>query len=523
MVFLNELRHRDDPALILRFPLLQADLPGAMAVRGVEGVVDGVDYRGQPVLAALRPVAQSPWYLVAKVDRDEILAPLNALAIRIALMVFVFDVALASAAGWIWREREARFFQRSLELELERKAIEKHISALTRYANDIILLVDPDGRVVEANERAVSAYGYSYDALLATNARDLRPPSTRGRVTDDMRLVLESGGRLFETVHVRSNGIEFPAEVSSHVVEVEGRSYFQEIIRDVTERNRTRDELEQLRRFQEGILQNVTEGIALLDGEGRIRYVNETAADMFGAPPASLVGAHWGSVIPEDQHDVVEAADERRRRGEADRYELSFRRADGTILPMQVSGSPRHGADGTFEGTLAVFSDISGRVRQEEQLREMSTHDALTQAYNRLFFDEELARLDRGRVRPVSLIMLDLNGLKRVNDEQGHEAGDALLRSLAKVLRATFRQEDIVARLGGDEFAVILPGASAENTLRAIERLREAVRRNNLTSATSPLDVAVGASTAGEGQDLRQALDQADKEMYADKASARIR
>jgi PAS domain-containing protein len=141
-----------------------------------------VDYRGQSVLAALRPVEQSPWFLVAKVDRVEILAPLNALAIRIALMVFVFDVALASAAGWIWREREARFFQRSLQLELERKAIEKHISALTRYANDIILLVASDGRVVEANERAVSAYGYSYDALLVMNVRELHPPSTR-RVT----------------------------------------------------------------------------------------------------------------------------------------------------------------------------------------------------------------------------------------------------------------------------------------------------------------------------------------------------
>ena len=213
----------------------------------------------------------------------------------------------------------------------------------------------------------------------------------------------------------------------------------------------------------------------------------------------------------------------RRHRGEADRYDLTLRRPDGTHLPVQVSGSPQTAADGSFQGTLAVFSDISGRVQQEERLRAMSIHDPLTQAYNRLFFDEELARFDRGRVRPVSLIMLDLNGLKRVNDEQGHEAGDLLLRSLAHVLRATFRQEDVIARLGGDEFAVILPGASAENAQRAIERLRDAVRRHGLSSGSPPLDVAVGASTAGEGQDLRQALDRADKAMYVDKASARIR
>ncbi|HLC35113.1 MAG TPA: PAS domain S-box protein [Anaerolineales bacterium] len=522
-VYLNALRHRDNPTLSLRFPLSQADLPAAMAVLGVEGVVEGKDYRGQPVLAAIHPVGQSPWFLVAKVDRDEFLAPLNTLAIRIALMVLVFDLALASVAGWFWRQREARFYQRGLELELERKAIEKHISSLTRYANDIILLVAPDGQVVEANERAVSGYGYSYDALLAMNVRELRPPSTRGRVSDDMRLVLESGGRLFETVHVRSNGIEFPVEVSSHVVEVEGHAYFQAIIRDVTERNRTRDELEQLRRFQESILQSVTEGITLLDSDGRILYVNHAAAEMFGAPAASLVGSHWKSVIPSDQQEVVEAADLRRHRGEADRYDLTLHRPDGTHLPVQVSGSPQIAADGSFQGTLAVFSDISGRVQQEERLRAMSIHDPLTQAYNRLFFDEELARFDRGRVRPVSLIMLDLNGLKRVNDERGHEAGDLLLRSLAHVLRATFRQEDVIARLGGDEFAVILPGASAENAQRAIERLRDAVRRHGLSSGSPPLDVAVGASTAGEGQDLRQALDRADKAMYVDKASARIR
>ena len=523
VVFLNQLRHRSDPALSLRFPLTQADLPAAMAVRGVEGVVGGKDYRGEQVLAALQRVDQSPWVLVAKVDRDEILAPLNTLATRIALLVFVFDLALASIAGWIWREREARFYQRSLELELGRKAIEKHASALTRYANDIILLVAADGQLVEVNERAVTAYGHSRDALLAMNVRGLRPASTRGQVADDMRTVIEGGGRLFETVHMRSDGSELPVEVSSHVVEVEGHEYFQEIIRDVTERNRTRDELEQLRRFQEGILQSVTEGIALLDSEGRIQYVNQAAAEMFGAPAAGLVGSHWRSVIPTDQYAVVEAADERRRGGQADRYELTLRRADGSGLPVQVSGSPRRAADGTFEGTLAVLSDISGRVQQEERLRLMSTHDPLTQVYNRLFFDEELARLDRGRVRPVSLIMLDLNGLKSVNDGQGHEAGDLLLRSLAYVLRATFRQEDVVARLGGDEFAVILPGATAENAQRALERLRAAVRRHSLSSGSQPLDVAVGASTAGEGQDLRQALGLADKAMYADKASARIR
>jgi diguanylate cyclase (GGDEF)-like protein len=151
----------------------------------------------------------------------------------------------------------------------------------------------------------------------------------------------------------------------------------------------------------------------------------------------------------------------------------------------------------------------------------MSTHDPLTEVYNRLFFDEELARLDRGRVRPVSLIMLDLNGLKMLNDEQGHEAGDLLLRSLGYVLRSTFRQEDIIARLGGDEFAVILPGTSAEIAQRVLDRLRAAVRRHNLSSGSSPLDVAAGTATAETGEDLRQALAQADRAMYADKARSR--
>ncbi|MCX6025729.1 MAG: hypothetical protein NTY23_05655, partial [Chloroflexi bacterium] len=197
VVYLNELRQRPDPALSLHFPLSQVDLPAAMAVRGVEGVVDGKDYRGEPVLAALHHVDQSPWFLVAKTDRDEFLAPLYTLATRTALMVLVFGLALAAMAGWIWREREARFYHRSLELELGRKAIEKHISALTRYANDIILLVAADGQVMEANERAVNAYGHSHDALLAMNVRGLRPASTRGQVADDMRPVIEGGGRVF--------------------------------------------------------------------------------------------------------------------------------------------------------------------------------------------------------------------------------------------------------------------------------------------------------------------------------------
>jgi diguanylate cyclase (GGDEF)-like protein/PAS domain S-box-containing protein len=166
---------------------------------------------------------------------------------------------------------------------------------------------------------------------------------------------------------------------------------------------------------------------------------------------------------------------------------------------------------------LMILSTITKRKLAEEALKHLSTHDPLTGLYNRGFFVEEMARLERGREFPVSIVMADLDHLKDTNDQDGHAAGDALLKRIAQVLTTAFRAEDVVARIGGDEFAVLLPTTDAAAAEVALQRVRQVVQENNTTHIKTPIHLSLGVSTADNPTPLSNVLSKADKNMYREK------
>ncbi len=166
-----------------------------------------------------------------------------------------------------------------------------------------------------------------------------------------------------------------------------------------------------------------------------------------------------------------------------------------------------------------LITNLRDKQRTEEQLRYVSSHDTMTGVYNRSFFSEELARLDRGRHFPVSIIVVDLDGLKEINDTRGHAAGDRLIQQAAGVLTSAVRGEDVVARIGGDEFAIILPGADLEAAARVLERIRDEEAAYNREQTEFFLGMSLGVATASSRGDLDLTHKQADRLMYEDKAA----
>ncbi|MCK4449768.1 MAG: response regulator, partial [Anaerolineae bacterium] len=142
----------------------------------------------------------------------------------------------------------------------------------------------------------------------------------------------------------------------------------EQLQQEIIDRKQAEGEIRRLKDFNEGIVQNMAEGIAVEDAEGCIIFVNPAAADLLGYSPEELVGQHWTAIVPSDQHPSVQAAHERRMHGEADRYELQLVRQDGTLVPVLVSGSPRI-EEGRFAGTLTVFTDITEHKQVEEELQ----------------------------------------------------------------------------------------------------------------------------------------------------------
>lgn len=175
--------------------------------------------------------------------------------------------------------------------------------------------------------------------------------------------------------------------------------------------------------------------------------------------------------------------------------------------------------NGVFQGVSGSNRNITRYKQTEEQLRYLITHDNLTGLYNRTYYDAEIDRLANGKLFPVSVVMADVDGLKGVNDQYGHAAGDCLIQHAAKVLHDAFRAEDVVARVGGDEFAVVLPGADASVVGDIIKRIQEAHKFFHYANSTHLLFLSLGATTAYDGENLRKAINLADEQMYLEKTA----
>jgi PAS domain-containing protein len=206
IVYLNELRHRSGTALQLRRSIHESALPAAMGARGATGAIAGRDYRGVAVLSSVRSLADSPWILVAKVDQAEIYAPIQREARLTGAMVLALLLAVGLAGYAVWRQRHAHILRRAFVAEQGRRALGERLTLLTQHANDIILLFDEDQRILEANDRALAAYGRTLEEMLGLKAPDLRSPAAAPLVERDLSAALQSTGLVFETTHRRKDG-----------------------------------------------------------------------------------------------------------------------------------------------------------------------------------------------------------------------------------------------------------------------------------------------------------------------------
>ncbi|MGD0499605.1 MAG: PAS domain S-box protein [Bryobacteraceae bacterium] len=365
-LILSRLRRRRDAALSLRVPLSQTAVPAAQAVNGAEGILEGSDYSGIPVFAAARRVPGTPWVLVAKLDQKEVLAPIARRAVLAAIAAFSLILAAAAGVALLWRRQQAGFYRERYQAELERRALAGHYDFLSRFANDIILLIDSDGRVVEANDRALDAYGYSREELLRLTIDDLRAPSERGRLRRRWDELADGASLVFETLHARRDGGVFPVEVSARGIEVEGRLFRQGIIRDITERKAMDAELLQSQERFRKVVENAPEGIMVESGLA-IRYLNPVAVTMLGAQSAAeLLGRPVLDFIhPDERAQVSERLAGAAQGVAAPVAEHRILRVDGKILTVEASKASieydRKAA------ALVFFRDIAERKRSEAE------------------------------------------------------------------------------------------------------------------------------------------------------------
>jgi diguanylate cyclase (GGDEF)-like protein len=182
---------------------------------------------------------------------------------------------------------------------------------------------------------------------------------------------------------------------------------------------------------------------------------------------------------------------------------------------LQFSVLPGHERD--WDLVLVALTDITARKKAEAYLEFLGKHDVLTKLRNRSFYVDELNRLERKGPFPVTVIMADLNGLKRINDQLGHAAGDALLRRAGEVLAKALETPFHAARIGGDEFAILMPNTDERGGAAMIDTIRQLVEMNNQFYPGSVLSFSMAAATCQHGERLEAVVQRADLLMYDEK------
>ena len=272
--------------------------------------------------------------------------------------------------------------------------------------------------------------------------------------------------------------------------------------------------------------------LMIAEQNGAISYVNDAAQHTLGVHGASSEGApsFLIDVLQPDSYEIFrEVVEPALLREQIWRGELTFHSWSGAVIPVSALFLAHQNHLGRIESISAVARDITDLKDAERRLRELATHDYLTGLPNRVLLydrlEQALARFQR-HGQAVALLYLDLDRFKPVNDEFGHQVGDAVLIEIADRIHTVIRDTDTAARIGGDEFAVLIEGVENPGLLRLVaDRLIDVMSRPvTVADCTAEVGVSIGLVQAGGGLDAGDALmAAADAAMYRAKAAGRGR
>lgn len=298
------------------------------------------------------------------------------------------------------------------------------------------------------------------------------------------------------------------------------------MIRDVTaQRAAERAEQESTARFQ-AFFDHAGIAIQVLSTDGTILQANRACQDMLGYAPDEMVGRPIERFLASDDTAgiVTACTDLISTARESVTLEQRFAHKDGSIVWGQLTVARVRASGGSR--LMVMLQDATQRKRMEEELVRRAFRDDLTGLANRALFHDRLRQALDSRARSksdVAVVLLDLDGFKRVNDSLGHAAGDQLLQSIGKRIDATVRAGETVARLGGDEFAIVLTSVQNEEALYSLadRLLRTIARPVTVVDRDVVVHVSIGIAVARPGDDGETVLRNADVAMYEAKSAGR--
>lgn len=399
-----------------------------------------------------------------------------------------------------------------------RELSEVRLSSLINEMHEVIYTLLPDLTVTYISKNVFSMLGYNQSEVVGRKFIDFLDPTEYPDLqsipwadiknSDDVELCFLSKG--LSKVWVKTR-------IRMHTSE-QGVVYSQGIFYDITESKAASLALAASEERYRLLVTQMQDGLAIHElvfdsshqpTDYRFLEVNDAYAKITGLSK-NIVGKTVKEVIPNVEPFWIER----------------FAKVALTQIPVQFEDYSnelnkwfRVSAYSTVVNQFAVIvEDITEQKQRLQQVEYLSYHDALTGLYNRYFIDESIRRLDTLRNYPLALVMMDVNGLKEINDTYGHDHGDRLLVEFAEKLKEVFRKDDILGRMGGDEFLVVLPRTNEDDVIQLIQRTNAI--KLSFSKGGYMASVAMGyAIKTKESEDIYAKFVEADNRMYGHKRS----
>jgi diguanylate cyclase (GGDEF)-like protein/PAS domain S-box-containing protein/putative nucleotidyltransferase with HDIG domain len=282
----------------------------------------------------------------------------------------------------------------------------------------------------------------------------------------------------------------------------------------IDKKNSEQKTLETTKRFQ-SLLKNSVSIITIVDNQGNYVHASESATDLIGIKEEALIGKNFLEVLPDKAEDFMNTiATINKTKKPIYKEEIYYLNDEERIYESIVF--PIEFKEGEVVLIGSIANDITERKEKQKEIEYLNLHDHLTGLYNRRFFEEELIRLDVERNLPLSIMMIDVNGLKLINDTLGHAMGDEMLIKSANTIRFSLRADEITARIGGDEFSVILPKCDETQVSAIAERIEENIEKESEDGI--PMSLAIGSYTKTDSKEnILDVLKKAESIMYKNK------
>jgi diguanylate cyclase (GGDEF)-like protein/PAS domain S-box-containing protein len=395
---------------------------------------------------------------------------------------------------------------------------------LAEQASDVVTRSDERAVYTYVSPACARLYGFNPDDMVGRPVYEFVHPEDRaGHVALREALAGGSEEEVAERRMKTAGGDWVWVETRCRALRDDDRRFVgvQSSARDITDRKVADQQFRTA--FDDALV-----GIALVAPDGTWLRVNQALCEIVGRERDQLYGMTFQDITHPDDLDADLSQLEQTLAGERAGYQMEKRylRPDGSVVWTLLSVSLVRDAGGEPLHFISQILDISERKRLEAELSRMATRDDLTGLYNRRFFERELGQqllLMRRHGGTASVLFVDLDGFKEVNDTLGHQCGDDLLQHVAGILTGRLRESDVIARLGGDEFAVLLPMTDAAGAACIVAALEQEFdqRPADLEGHEVRARPSIGVAELEPELDVDGVLRRADQAMYAVKRARR--